>query len=317
MDRDLRRSAYISGFAHLALIIAAIVTLPLKPLPLSTNEGVEVDLVGPSAPQESPVKAPGTASAKAPVVHQSKAISEQAPKKQPIEAPPPPPPPPPPTPKQAPAKVTATPTAPPPPPKPTVTPTHLPPPPPVKPQTQSSTTPTKAPPKPVKKPPATAPSATHQQHEIRKPQPLSQSVMNTLMNLRAEQKQTKPPTHVYNPDQSTAPKAGGSPNSTANSGLTGPDRAAIANHVRPCWSVDPEAQGLSNYQVLLTVTTDATGTVREAEVSPQNTGDMHNPVYYAFTQRAIAALLNAQCATLPLPSDMLGHNQTFTFLFQP
>jgi hypothetical protein len=44
---------------------------------------------------------------------------------------------------------------------------------------------------------------------------------------------------------------------------------------------------------------------------------MSNPLYYAFTQRAIAVVLNAQCATLPLPADMLGQNQTFTLEFAP
>jgi neural Wiskott-Aldrich syndrome protein len=142
-------------------------------------------------------------------------------------------------------------------------------------------------------------------------------VLNTIMNLKAQQKQTQPPTHTYNPDQDTALQAGGSPNSTANSGLSGPDRAAIGSHVRPCWTVDAEAQDLQTFSVLLTVTTDATGTVRVANVSKDNTGDMSNPLYYAFTQRAIAAVLNAQCATLPLPSNMLGQNQTFSFIFTP
>jgi hypothetical protein len=122
---------------------------------------------------------------------------------------------------------------------------------------------------------------------------------------------------VYNPDAGGAPNGGGSPNSTANSGLTGPDRAAIGSHVRPCWNIDGQAEGIGSFSVLLTVTTDATGTVREAVVSPDNTGDMSNPLYYAFTQRAIAAVLNAQCATLPLPSNMLGQNQTFSFQFTP
>ncbi len=316
MDRDLRRSAYISGFAHVALIIAAIVTLPLAPLPTSTDASTDVDIIG-LAPQKSQVKGSTAATAKADVVHHTDAQSDNAPKPKTIEAPPPPPPPPPPAPKAPPTPTPPAQAAPPPPPKPSETVAPLPPPPPMPPQKITSTTPPKDKPKPVVKPPAPMQSVTHQQHDVAKPQPLSQSVLNTLMNLKAQQKQTQPPKAVYNPDQDTAPDAGGSTNSTANSQLTGPDRAAIGSHVRPCWGIDSQAQGVNTFSVLLTVTTDAGGTVRVAVVSPDNTGDMSNPLYYNFTQRAIAAVLNAQCATLPLPANMLGQNQTFSFQFTP
>ena len=315
MDRDLRRSAYISGFVHVALIIAAIVTLPLQPLATSADSDVDVELIGPP-PKESYVKGPGQATSKADVVHHAER-AQNTPKQQPVEPPPPPPPPPPPTPKATPTPMPPAQSAPPPPPKPSLAAAHLPPPPPVPPQKVTSTTPPKAKPKPVTKPPASMQSATHQQHDVKKPQPLSPSVLNTLMNLKALQQQKQPPTHVYNPDQDTAPDAGGSTNSTANAGLSGPDKAAIGSHVRPCWDIDGEAENIGSFAVLLTVTTDPTGTVREAVVAPDNTGDMSNPLYFAFTQRAIAAVLNAQCATLPLPSNMLGKNQTFSFEFTP
>ncbi len=313
MDRDLRRSAYVSGFIHVALIVAAIVTLPLQPLATSADSDVEVDIVG-MPPKSSNVKGPGQADAVAPVVHHTDAKSQNAPKPKTIEAPPPPPPPPPES--KAPVSNTQTPqTAPPPPPKPSDEPSKLPPPPPVPPQKHPSTTPEKE--KPQAKPPTSLKSATHQPHDVKAPQVMSPAQLAQLLNSHAIQKQVQPPKAVYNPDQNTAPDAGGSPNSTANAGLSGPDRTAIGNHVRPCWGVDAEAQGLSSFQVLLTVTTDAGGTVREAEVSPQNSGDMSNPIYFAFTQRAVAAVMNATCATLPLPSNMLGSNQTFSFIFTP
>lgn len=315
MDRDLRRSATISAFAHAVLIVAAIVTLPLAPLATSSDSDVDVTLVGPTAPQKAYVKGTVAAMNNGPVVHHAQ-MAQNQPKPQPVETAPPPPPPPPPAPKAPPTPTPPAQAAPPPPPKPSAQVAPLPPPPP-KPQKVTSQTPPKEKPKPVEKPPAPAQSATHQQHEVKTPQPLSQSVLNTLMDLKANQKQQQPPTHVYNPDEDEAPNGGGSPNSTSNSGLTGPDRAAIGAHVRPCWNVDPEAPGLQGFAVLLTVTTDSTGTVREAEVSPQNTGDMSNPFYAAYANDAIAAVLNAQCATLPLPSDMLGRNQTFTFEFTP
>ncbi|MCB5943166.1 hypothetical protein [Acidocella sp. KAb 2-4] len=292
MDRDLRRGATISALVHAAIIIAAIVALPLQPLNTTASEDVDVDLVGPTMPQEAFNKGKVPAPANTPVPHQGPLAVNQ-PKPQPLEAPPPPPAP-----------------------SPQAIPT--PPPPPRPPQKQTSTVqqpPQKQP--PAKQPPAPAQSPTHQQHVVKTPAPLSQNVLNTLMKLQALQKQTQPPTHVYNPDAGGAPNGGGSPNSTANSGLSGADRDAIGNHVRPCWSVDAGAPGLAGFSVMLLVTTDPSGTVRQAVVAPQDQGKMSDPYFNAYANRAIDAVMNYQCATLPLPSYMLGQNQTFLFHFTP
>jgi outer membrane biosynthesis protein TonB len=193
-----------------------------------------------------------------------------------------------------------------------------PPPPPRPPQKQTSTAPQpKLPLPPVKQPPAPAQSPTHQRQVTKNPAPLSKSVLNTLMKLQALQKQTQPPTAHYNPDQGGAPNGGGSKNSTANSRLSGADRNAIGNHVRPCWTVDAGAPGLAGFSVQLQVTTDGTGTVREAHVAAADQGKMSDPVYAAFAQRAVDAVMDFHCATLPLPSYMLGHTQTFIFDFTP
>ncbi len=317
MDRDLRRSAIISAFVHAAIIIAAIVTLPLQPLDTSADQDVDVDLVGPTAPQEAFEKNKVPAPSNLPVPHQGPLAVNQ-PKPQPIEAPPPPPPPPPPSPEQKPSTTPPAPAPPPPPPAPSPQAIPTPPPPPHPPQKQASTV--QQPPQkqtPEKQPPAPAKSPTHQQHVVKTPAPLSQNVLNTLMKLQALQKQVQPPTHVYNPDQGGAPNGGGSPNSTANSGLSGADRAAIGNHVRPCWSVDAGAPGLAGFSVMLLVTTDPSGTVRQAVVAPQDQDKMSDPYFNAYANRAVDAVMNYQCATLPLPSYMLGQNQTFLFHFTP
>ncbi|MDE8347777.1 MAG: hypothetical protein POH28_16625, partial [Acidocella sp.] len=104
---------------------------------------------------------------------------------------------------------------------------------------------------------------------------------------------------------------------TANSGLNEADRNAIGAHVRPCWGIDAGAPGVQGFSVQLLVTTDATGTVRQAEIAPASQGNMSNPIYAAYAQRAIAAVENYQCATLPLPSNMLGKVNTFLFNFTP
>jgi hypothetical protein len=170
---------------------------------------------------------------------------------------------------------------------------------------------------PQPQPPAPAQSPTHQQNVVKTPVPLSKSVLNTLMKLQALQKQVKPPTHAYNPDQGGAVNGGGSTQSTANSRLSGADRGAIGSHVRPCWGIDAGAPGVDTFSVELQVKTDATGTVREAVVADQDQGKMSDPIFNAYAQRAIQAVLNYQCATLPLPSYMLGQPQTFLFDFKP
>jgi hypothetical protein len=92
---------------------------------------------------------------------------------------------------------------------------------------------------------------------------------------------------------------------------------AIGNHAQPCWKIDAGAPSVSSFSVDLLVTTDSTGTVREAQVAPQDLGRMSDPAYAAFAKRALDAVMDYRCATLPLPSYMLGHNQTFIFSFSP
>ena len=130
---------------------------------------------------------------------------------------------------------------------------------------------------------------------------VSQNTLDTLLKLEAAQ------------GPATRPAPYGLP--IKYSTLTAAEHADILHHIRPCRWIDSEAAATAGFSVLLQVVTDATGTVRMAEVAPQNIGDMSNPLYFAFTQRAIATVLNFQCATLPLPSKMLGRNQTFSFLF--
>lgn len=189
------------------------------------------------------------------------------------------------------------------------------------PRPPQKTTTTQVPPKlplpPVTQPPAPSQSPTHQQQVVKTPAPLSQSVQNTLLKLQALQKQTQAPTAHYNPASGGAPTAGGSTQSTANSGLTGADRSAIGNHVRPCWTIDAGAPGVATFSVNLMVTTDGTGTVREAEIAPSDQGKMSDPIFNAYASRAISAVMNYQCATLPLPAAMLGKSQTFLFNFKP
>jgi hypothetical protein len=99
--------------------------------------------------------------------------------------------------------------------------------------------------------------------------------------------------------------------------LSASDRNAIASDVQQCWGADAGLPGASNFSVLLQVTTDQTGTVREAEVAPFDQSKMSNPSFARFASQAVNAVKSYQCAKLPLPRDMLGAVHTFIFRYTP
>ncbi len=317
LNQRMRRSGAISAAVHIVVILIAVLALPKEKLPNTEASAVDVQLVGPSAPQQALHKGKVPAPANTPVPNKAR-LAKTPPKPTPIAPPPPPPPPPPPAPHQS-VKLPAPPApAPPPPPTPSSIPLPKPPPPqPRKPQKPVVKPARKLPLPPKPQPPAPAPkSPTAQQHAIKKPAPMSKSVLNTLSKLRALQKQDKPPTAHYNPEQGGAPNGGGV-KTTSNARLSAAERSAIGSEVQPCWGIDAGAPGIEHFSVLLQVITDAAGVVREAEVAPADQGRMGDPLFSAFADRAVQAVKNYQCAKLPLPNYMLGKPQNFVFRFTP
>ena len=102
-----------------------------------------------------------------------------------------------------------------------------------------------------------------------------------------------------------------------NAALSADQRGAIGDHVRECWTYDPGALGVDQMQVLLTVTTDASGVARLAEVAGADVGRLSDPVFRAFAERARRAVLDPHCADLPLPQNQLGKPNVLTFRFKP
>jgi hypothetical protein len=317
MYYGMRRSAIISFTIHTLLILAVIIVLPVPKMNQASDDEVSIDFVGPSVPQTGQKPAKHAAPADIPVPH----IAPKAPTPKvtkPIVAAPPPPPPPPVTSKQ-PAVIKPPKAAPPPPPPvPSQTPAPTPPPPKQPPQKTTSTAvqpPLPLPPIPQPPPPDQSP--THQPHIVKTPVPLSQSVLNTLQDLKTLDKQVTPPTSTYNPDAGGAPDAGGNPNATANSMLSGANKSAIGAHVKPCFDIDAGAQNVDTFSVKMMVQTDAMGVIRNAVVAPEDQEKMANPVFNAFANRAINAVLDYQCSDLSsiLPPTMLGQDHTFLFNF--
>ena len=75
---------------------------------------------------------------------------------------------------------------------------------------------------------------------------------------------------------------------------------------------------LDKMEVLLTVTTDGSGVVRRAIVAPEDTGRVTgNMRLRVFSERAVRAVMDPNCANLPLPQPMLGQTRVFTFRFRP
>ena len=70
---------------------------------------------------------------------------------------------------------------------------------------------------------------------------------------------------------------------------------------------------------MMTVTVDATGEVRDVKLAPDAMARAGgDPIYRAFAERAEHAVLDPQCARLPLPPNLLGQpSQQFTFRFIP
>jgi hypothetical protein len=170
----------------------------------------------------------------------------------------------------------------------------------------------------VPPPPLSPQSTTSQPNPTKNPAPESAALDNTLEKLRSLQHQTQPPRAHPNPRSAGALKQVGNPNSNDTDALTDKQRLAIADTVRGCWSTDPEARDLDKMEVLLTVTTDPDGVARRAEVAEADVGRVSaNPVLRAFSERARRAVLNPNCANLPLPPALLGQVRTFTFRFRP
>jgi neural Wiskott-Aldrich syndrome protein len=322
MSPELRRGAAASALLHLLVAVLLIVTVaPSLPPEAPAELAVSMEFVGPvpKAPAPTPTPAP----APAPEVVKKPPVTKP-PKPTPPEPPPPPPPPPPPTPaaKAPPPPKPAPPV--PPTPAPSPTPTPVPPPTPA-PPTPEPPKPAPSPPqKPLPLPPPPAPrpppppSPTHQAQPTTNSAASSTTLENTLEKLRALEQQTSPPKALPNPAAGGAPNPGGSPKSNDTAALSASQRGQIGNYVRRCWTYDPGAVGVNQFQVLLDITTDASGVVRVANIAPSDKARVDaNPMLRAFAERAVNAVLDPRCATLPLPPALLGAPRHLEFRFSP
>jgi hypothetical protein len=204
----------------------------------------------------------------------------------------------------------------------TLAPSRLPPPPP------SELAEHVKPPPPVKIPPTKQPeptqekpldTVTHQPNHTKNPAVDTHSLENTLEKLMADQKQDTPPKHKYNPDRGGKQNAGGQTHGNLTGSLSEGQRKTIGDEVRRCYAEDTAAKDYATYSAVMTVTIDAQGTVRAVDLSPADRAHASSDfAFRAFAERAERAVLDPQCANLPVPANLLGQpSAKLSFRFRP
>jgi len=128
-----------------------------------------------------------------------------------------------------------------------------------------------------------------------------------------------PPSTSSQPDplHGEAPNGGSNPQGNDTAALSADQRGAIRDHVRECWTYDPDALGVDQMQVMITVTTDPAGVARSAVVADPDVAKLADPVFRAFAERARLTVLDPHCANLPLPPNLMGKTNVLTFRFSP
>jgi hypothetical protein len=174
------------------------------------------------------------------------------------------------------------------------------------------------PPPPAPPAPPAPVSPTTQPHPTTNPAVMSATVLNTLEKLRSMNLDQKAPTARYNPAQGGAPHGGGERTGDVTAQLSSAEKGAIGAHVQQCWFIDGGAPNLQSMSVLLTAQTKPDGTVYKAVIAgPDIARYQSDPVFQAFADRAVRALLDYRCSALPLPPSLEGRPETFTFRFSP
>ncbi|GAN64200.1 TonB periplasmic protein [Acetobacter indonesiensis NRIC 0313] len=319
----LRRSLYLSGGAHIALLLALLLSLPApkppeEPPPVVEMQFESADSGGSTAKADKP--SPTPAPPPAPVPNDAPPTPEP-PKPVPNEEAPPPPPPPQPVPPPPVPQAEKLPDTPIPPkadePSPDVVKT------PPSPPSPPKATPSVAPPSPVTEPTDTLPetpipSHITQPNKAKKTQADTHSLLETLDSFRSDQKQTHVPTAKANPTQGGAPNGGGSPTGDITRSLSVGEQKAIGGAVRRCYTEDTAAKNYATFVAHLIVTVDAAGEARIVQFAPQTQAQMNaDSSYRALAERARAAVLSPTCSKLPIPKNLLGQTRQLKFVFRP
>lgn len=176
----------------------------------------------------------------------------------------------------------------------------------------------KAPDRKVEKPPVKPQvSHTEQQHDAKKTQEDSHSLLATLDEYRSQEKQEHPPKATPNQAQGGSPRGGGRPDGDTGA-LTSGEQNAIGSSVQRCYQEDTLARNYQSFSARMMVTVDASGEARMVTFLPETRARMAaDPAYRVQAERARDAVLSPTCSRLPVPKRMLGQVRQFRFLFKP
>ena len=313
MNPGLPAGFVVSALLHVAVLLFLLLGLPPL-IPKEAEEPPETAVAmvfqsGAKASMRALASVDGSVPAEQPAPP-----AEPLPKPQPVEVPPLPPPPPPP-PRVEPPVPTPPAAMPPPVPTPLTEPKPAPVPPPPPPPSAPPSAPVKDA-APLPTPPLPS-SVVPPPNVTRNTATSSSSVESTLSKLRQQLAQTQASKARPSPQAGGQPNSGGNPLGSDTAALSAAERGAIGDHVRECWTKDAGALDIDRQRVLLTVTTDAGGMARKAEVAGDDKSRMGDPRFRAFAERAVRAIMDARCANLPLPANVLGKVNVLTFRFSP
>jgi hypothetical protein len=91
----------------------------------------------------------------------------------------------------------------------------------------------------------------------------------------------------------------------------------VIEHVRACWRGYVSKLGDAHFQARLQVVTDESGVVRDAKLAPDEAARLSDPAFRTYVEAAMRAVLEPDCAQLPIPPANLGHKIAFDFVFVP
>lgn len=174
------------------------------------------------------------------------------------------------------------------------------------------------PPKPeVKKPDPPKPEPP--KPEVKKPEP-PKAPAKTLDQILAEQtnRTPRPPQPVAGDGRPNVPGTRTPQTALAAGRLTASENAAMADKVRPCWSVNDGGRDASQLIVYIIVDMAPDGRVTEARISDETRSAMAgNPFLRSFAEAGQRAVLNPRCQPLPYPQHKYEQLKRFVFKFDP
>ena len=320
---DMRTPSIASGILHAGIVIIALVGLPFfdrAPPPEPEPMIVDYEEIGPKAgsPKVEPIQPVSRAPIAEKVVAAPPPTSAEKPPSEQARQPEPPRPEKPVPPKTA----DPAPVKPPEPekarPDPDIALKPQQPEPPVKeppkPAPTQAQEPKKEPPKP--EPPKPVQQAARPQPPPAPPKPPEKTVDQILDSVLKNKDPTPQP---HKPVQEAAKPA--QPTRTATTApnfaqrLTTTEMAAMADRVRPCWNVNPDAMDARTMVVEIIVDMQPDGMVSNARI-----GDgiaIRGAQHQAFAQAALRAVQNPRCQPLPYPQGKYEALRQFIFRFDP